>query len=312
MIRIVYMGTPDFAVEPLEAIIKAGYEVAAVVTQPDKQKGRGKEVKMTPVKECALRYGIPVFQPVKIKEPEAVAELEKYQADLFVVAAFGQLLSEEILNMPEYGCINIHASLLPAYRGAAPIQWAVLNGEKESGVTIMQMDKGLDTGDMLLKRSVELSPKETGDSLHDKLMHLGAELIVEALPKLEKGELVPEKQKDELSSYAKKLTKAMGQIDWSKDAVSLERWIRGLNSWPSAYTFFGGKTLKIWEARVAEENGAQKAEPGQVVSVSREGFTVACGQGALQILSLQLEGKKRVLTREFLLGYQVEPGMILG
>ena len=312
MIRIVYMGTPDFAVEPLEAIIKAGYEVAAVVTQPDKQKGRGKEVKMTPVKECALRHGIPVFQPVKIKEPEAVAELEKYQADLFVVAAFGQLLSEEILNMPEYGCINIHASLLPAYRGAAPIQWAVLNGEKESGVTIMQMDKGLDTGDMLLKRSVELSPKETGDSLHDKLMHLGAELIVEALSKLEKGELVPEKQKDELSSYAKKLTKAMGQIDWSKDAVSLERWIRGLNSWPSAYTFFGGKTLKIWEARVAEENGAQKAEPGQVVSVSRESFTVACGQGELQILSLQLEGKKRVSTREFLLGYQVEPGMILG
>ena len=312
MIRSVYLGTPDFAVEPLEAIIKAGYEVAAVVTQPDKQKGRGKEVKMTPVKECALRHGIPVFQPVKIKEPEAVAELEKYQADLFVVAAFGQLLSEEILNMPEYGCINIHASLLPAYRGAAPIQWAVLNGEKESGVTIMQMDKGLDTGDMLLKRSVELSPKETGDSLHDKLMHLGAELIVEALSKLEKGELVPEKQKDELSSYAKKLTKAMGQIDWFKDAVSLERWIRGLNSWPSAYTFFGGKTLKIWEAQVAEENGAQKAEPGQVVSVSREGFTVACGQGALQILSLQLEGKKRVLTREFLLGYQVEPGMILG
>ena len=312
MIRIVYMGTPDFAVEPLEAIIKAGYEVAAVITQPDKQKGRGKEVKMTPVKECALRHGIPVFQPVKIKEPEAVAELEKYQADLFVVAAFGQLLSEEILNMPEYGCINIHASLLPAYRGAAPIQWAVLNGEKESGVTIMQMDKGLDTGDMLLKRSVELSPKETGDSLHDKLMHLGAELIVEALSKLEKGELVPEKQKDELSSYAKKLTKAMGQIDWSKDAVSLERWIRGLNSWPSAYTFFGGKTLKIWEAQVTEENGAQKAEPGQVVSVSRESFTVACSQGALQILSLQLEGKKRVLTREFLLGYQVEPGMILG
>ena len=312
MIRIVYMGTPDFAVEPLEAIIKAGYEVAAVVTQPDKQKGRGKEVKMTPVKVCALRHGIPVFQPVKIKEPEAVAELEKYQADLFVVAAFGQLLSEEILNMPEYGCINIHASLLPAYRGAAPIQWAIIDGETQSGVTIMQMDKGLDTGDMLLKRSVELSPKETGDSLHDKLMHLGAELIVEALSKLEKGELVPEKQKDELSSYAKKLTKAMGQIDWSKDAVSLERWIRGLNSWPSAYTFFGGKTLKIWEAQVTEENGAQKAEPGQVVSVSRESFTVACGQGELQILSLQLEGKKRVSTREFLLGYQVEPGMILG
>ena len=311
-LRIVFMGTPDFSVPTLRALVEAGHSIVGVYCQPDKQKGRGKQIQMPPVKEAALSLDLPVYQPATLRDYAVQKELIDLAPDVIVVIAYGKILPPWLIRLPKYGCINIHASLLPAYRGAAPIQWAVLNGEKESGVTIMQMDKGLDTGDMLLKRSVELSPKETGDSLHDKLMHLGAELIVEALSKLEKGELVPEKQKDELSSYAKKLTKAMGQIDWSKDAVSLERWIRGLNSWPSAYTFFGGKTLKIWEAQVAEENGAQKAEPGQVVSVSREGFTVACGQGALQILSLQLEGKKRVLTREFLLGYQVEPGMILG
>ena len=197
--KIVYMGTPDFAVAPLEAIIKAGHEVTLVVTQPDKQKGRGKEMQMTPVKECALRHGIPVFQPVKIKEAASVAELAGYPADIFVVAAFGQLLSEEILSMPKFGCVNIHASLLPAYRGAAPIQWAVINGEKESGVTIMQMEKGLDTGAMYCKRSVPIDRKETGESLHDKLMAVGAELIVEALPKIERGELKPEKQEDRKS-----------------------------------------------------------------------------------------------------------------
>ena len=194
--KIVYMGTPDFAVAPLEAMIKAGHEITLVVTQPDKQKGRGKEMQMTPVKECALRHGIPVFQPVKIKEAASVAELAGYPADIFVVAAFGQLLSEEILSMPKFGCVNIHASLLPAYRGAAPIQWAVINGEQEGGVTIMQMEKGLDTGGMYCKRSVPIDKKETGESLHDKLMAVGAELIVEALPKIESGELKPEKQDD--------------------------------------------------------------------------------------------------------------------
>ena len=239
--KIVYMGTPDFAVAPLEAMIKAGHEITLVVTQPDKQKGRGKEMQMTPVKECALRHGIPVFQPVKIKEAASVAELAGYPADIFVVAAFGQLLSEEILSMPKFGCVNIHASLLPAYRGAAPIQWAVINGEQEGGVTIMQMEKGLDTGGMYCKRSVPIDKKETGESLHDKLMAVGAELIVEALPKIESGELKPEKQDDSLTCYAPRLTKAMGQIDWEKDAVSIERLIRGLNSWPSAYTYYRGK-----------------------------------------------------------------------
>lgn len=308
--KVIYMGTPDFSVAPLEAIIQAGHEVVLVVTQPDKQKGRGKEIQMTPVKECAIKHGIPVFQPVKIKEPEAVAELRKYPADIYVVAAFGQLLTEEILNIPKFGCINIHASLLPAYRGAAPIQWVILNGEEKTGVTIMQMAKGLDTGDMLLKGELTIAPKETGESLHDKLMALGAELIAEALPKIEKGKLIPEKQDDALSSYASKLTKSIGEIDWQKDALTLERLVRGLNSWPSAYTHYKGKTLKIWEADVLAENSEKT--PGTVTAVGKEYFDVQTGKGMLRIKSLQLEGKKRMSVKEFLLGYSVTEDMQLG
>lgn len=307
--KVVYMGTPDFAVAPLEAIIKAGHEVTAVVTQPDKPKGRGKEMQITPVKECALKNGIPVLQPVKIKEPEAIEELKKYPADIFVVAAFGQLLSEEILHIPRFGCINIHASLLPAYRGAAPIQWVIINGEKKTGVTIMQMAKGLDTGDMLLKKEVLIDEKETGESLHDKLMAAGAELIVEALPKIEKGEIVPEKQNDALSCYASRLTKSMGLIDWTGDAVSIERLVRGLNSWPSAYTMYNGKTLKIWEADVIAGNSSFR--PGTVAEVGKDYFDVASGEGRLRIKTLQLEGKRKVSARDFLLGYEVVCGMEL-
>lgn len=308
--KVIYMGTPDFAVAPLEAIIQAGHEVTAVVTQPDKQKGRGKEVQMTPVKECALRHGIPVLQPVKIKEPEAVAQLKEYPADIFVVAAFGQLLTEEILNMPKFGCVNIHASLLPAYRGAAPIQWVIINGEEKTGVTIQQMAKGLDTGDMLLKKEVMIDAKETGESLHDKLMEAGAQLIVEALPMIEKGEIIPEKQDDALSCYATKLTKSMGYIDFNKDARAIERLIRGLNSWPSAYTTWQGKTLKIWEADVVEKE--KEASPGEIFAVDKESFTVAAGEGALRITSVQLEGKKKVAVKDFLLGYAIKEGMKLG
>lgn len=306
--KVIYMGTPDFAVEPLEAIIRAGHEVVAVVTQPDKQKGRGKEVQMTPVKECALSHNIPVLQPIKIKEPEAIAELRKYPADIYVVAAFGQLLTEEILKMPKFGCVNIHASLLPAYRGAAPIQWVVINGEEKTGVTIQQMAKGLDTGDMLLKREVTLDKKETGASLFDKLMKVGAELIVEALPLIEKGAIVPEKQDEAQASYVSRLTKDMGNIDFSKDAVAIERLIRGLNSWPSAYTYFKGKTLKIWEADVADKQ--TDALPGTVTAVGKDFIEVATGQGTLLLKSVQLEGKKRVSVKDFLLGYEVKEGMV--
>lgn len=308
--KIIYMGTPDFAVAPLEAIIKAGHEVSAVVTQPDKQKGRGKEVQMTPVKQCALKHGIPILQPVKIREQEAVEELKNYPADLFVVAAFGQLLSEEILSMPRFGCVNIHASLLPAYRGAAPIQWVILNGETRTGVTIQQMAKGLDTGDMLLKKTVEIDEKETGASLHDKLMLTGAELIVEVLPKIEKGELIPEKQDESKASYYGRLTKSMGLIDWNQDAVSIERLIRGLNSWPSAYTCYKGKTLKIWDGEVIP--GKAKEAPGTVTQVSKDSFTVAAGEGSIRVTSLQLEGKRKVSAKDFLLGYEVVCGLHLG
>lgn len=306
--KIVFMGTPDFAVGALESIIQAGHQVSAVVTQPDKPKGRGKEMQFTPVKTCAVKYGIPVFQPIKIKEPEAVETLRTYNADLFVVAAFGQILSEEILCMPKYGCVNIHASLLPKYRGAGPIQWAIINGEKETGITIMQMEKGLDTGDILLQKSISIDEKETGDSLHDKLAVLGAELIVDAIPKIEAGTVTPIKQKDEGSSYAKMLQKSMGKIDWERPAVQIERLVRGLNSWPSAYTSYHGKTLKIWESSLAQSDEESTSEPGEVVSVGKDAFFVQTGEGILKVTQVQLEGKKRMPVKNFLLGYQLKMG----
>ena len=311
--KIVYMGTPDFAVAPLEAIIRAGHEVTAVVTQPDKQKGRGKEVQMTPVKECALRHGIPVFQPVKIKEPEAVSKLREYSADIFVVAAFGQLLSEEILTMPKFGCINIHASLLPAYRGAAPIQWVILNGEKETGVTIQQMAKGLDTGDMLLKETVVLDEKETGGSLFDRLSDVGAQLLIKTLEVLENGTVTPEKQPAESPTpYAAMLTKKQGEIDWNQDAKKIECLIRGLNPWPSAYTHYRGKTLKIWDAQVEKEASEEKAQPGTAVRVTKNELVIQPGSGLLSLKEVQLEGKKRMAVDAFLRGYPVECGECFG
>ncbi len=310
--KLVFMGTPDFAVSALEAILAAGHQVAAVVTQPDKPKGRGKEVQMTPVKRCALSHGIPVFQPMKIREPEAVEQLRGYKAELFVVAAFGQILPGEILTMPKYGCVNIHASLLPKYRGAGPIQWAIINGEKITGVTIMQMEKGLDTGDMLFKTEVEIAPEETADTLHDKLAAAGAELIVEALPKIEAGEVTPVKQRDEDSSYAKMLTKAMGKIDWSMEAGKLDCLIRGLISWPGASTVFRGKTLKIWNEEPVEETDlcreTKEAAPGTVVLVEKDAFYVQTGKGVLKVKEVQPEGKKRMAVKDFLLGYPMKAG----
>ena len=308
--KIVFMGTPDFAVGALEALVEAGHKVVAVVTQPDKPKGRGKEMQQTPVKACALKHNIEVFQPVKIKTPEAVEVLKGYGADLFVVAAFGQILSKEILDMPKFGCVNIHASLLPKYRGAAPIQWAILDGEKETGVTIMQMNEGLDTGDMLTKVIVPIEDADTGESLFDKLAEAGAKLLIETIPQIEAGTLHPEAQDDSLSTYAKMIKKEMGLIDWKKEAVVLERLVRGMNSWPSAYTHFNGKTLKVWEAGV--ELKEEKAEPGTVVEVTKNSIKVQTGQDLLVLKQIQLEGKKRMDVASFLLGYKVEVGTVLG
>ena len=308
--KIVFMGTPDFAVGALEALIEAGHEVVAVVTQPDKPKGRGKEMQMTPVKACAVEHNIEVFQPVKIKTPEAVEVLKGYGADLFVVAAFGQILSKEILDMPKYGCVNIHASLLPKYRGAAPIQWAILDGEKETGVTIMQMNEGLDTGDMLTKVIVPIEDTDTGESLFDKLAEAGAKLLVETIPQMEAGTLQPEAQDDAKSTYAKMIKKEMGHIDWKKEAIVLERLVRGMNSWPSAYTYLNGKTLKVWEASV--EESTNKAAVGEVVEVTKDSIKVQTGKDLLVLKQIQLEGKKRMDVAAFLLGYKVEAGAILG
>lgn len=305
------MGTPDFAVGALEALIKAGHEITAVVTQPDKPKGRSKELQFPPVKECAVRHGIPVFQPKKIKTPENIEKLKKYPADIYIVAAFGQILSQEILDIPEFGCLNIHASLLPKYRGASPIQRVIIDGEKKTGVTIMQMNAGLDTGDMLYKKEVDISDEDTFETLHDKLMVVGGEAVTEALELLERGELVPEKQDDSLSCYASLIKKEMGELDFNnKTAQELDRLVRGMNPWPSAYTYFRGKQLKIWKAKPAE-NSAQ-AEPGCIAEVTKDFIEVSAKEGALLIYELQLEGKKRMSTHDFLLGIKPEIGERLG
>lgn len=318
--KIVYMGTPDFAVNTLEAIINAGHEVSLVVTQPDKAKGRGKKLMFTPVKEKALEYNLEVAQPDKVRDEEFIKVLEEIAPDVIVVVAFGQILSERILNIPKYGCINVHASLLPAYRGAAPIQWAVIDGLKESGVTTMYMEKGLDTGDIICQSTLELAKDETGGSLFDKLALEGAKLLVTTLEQLEAGTAVRTKQDDSKSSYAKMLTKEMGRLDFSKDAETLERLIRGLNPWPSAFTSLDDKGLKIYEAEVIEEQAAKDLvngneeidKEGTVIAVDKKSFTVRCSLGALRILNLQLEGKKRMDTSAFLLGYKIEAGIILG
>ena len=309
--KVIFMGTPDFSVGTLEALIEAGHEVVLAVTQPDKPKGRGGKMQYTPVKEAALAHGIPVFQPVKIREAQAVEELRKYNADIMVVIAFGQILPKEILEMTPYGCINVHASLLPSYRGAAPIQWAVINGDKESGVTIMRMDEGVDTGDMINKVIVPLNEKETGGSLFDRLSESGAKLLVETLPMLEDGSAVFEKQPEESTTpYAAMISKKMGELDWAKSATELERLIRGLNPWPSAFSHLNGKTLKIWEASVEEENGEKKA-PGTVLQADAKGFRIQTGEGILKIDTLQMEGKKRMDAQAFLRGYTVEEGTML-
>lgn len=307
--RAVFMGTPEFAVPTLQALIDH-HEVVGVVTQPDKQRGRGKKMQFPPVKEKALEYDIPVYQPQKARDEEFIDILRKLNPDVIVVVAYGQILPESILNIPKYGCINVHGSLLPKYRGAAPIQWAVLDGEEKTGITTMYMEKGLDTGDMIDKAELVLDPKETAGSLHDKLMDMGADLLLETLKKLEDGTAVRTVQDDSESCYAKMLSKEMGHIDFTKDAKSIECLIRGMNPWPSAYTSLDGKTMKIWDADVVEWEGDEA--PGTIVEVTKNSITAACGQNALALNEIQLAGKKRMNVQAFLLGYHVEKGTKLG
>lgn len=313
--RIVFMGTPDFAVGTLEKIIENGYEVAAVVTQPDKPKGRDKKLSPSPVKECALKHNLTVLQPQRARDEVFVQELKRYNPDAIVVVAFGQILPESILHMTKYGCINVHASLLPQYRGASPIQWAVIDGCKKTGVTTMLMDEGIDTGDILMVREYELAKKETGGSLFDKLSLLGAELLIETLKGMETGSIKPVKQDDEKSSYVKILTKTMGHIDFTKPADEIERLIRGLNPWPSAFTYINKKMLKIWDADVIEcieDIEVPQNSMAGTAFVFKEKMYVVCGSGFLELKEVQLEGKKRMCIEDFLRGNRIENGMILG
>lgn len=308
--RIIFMGTPDFSVPTLEALVASEHEVIAVVTQPDKPKGRGKEIHMSPVKECALRHNIPVYQPVRARDEAFVEEMRALNPDAMVVIAFGQILPKSLLDLPKYGCVNIHASLLPKYRGAAPIQWAVINGDEETGITTMMMDVEMDTGDMLEKTVEKLNPGETGGSLFDRLSLLGGDLILSTLSKLEKGEITPQHQDHAKATYVKKISKSMGDIDWTMDAVSIERLVRGLNPWPSAFTRWNGRMLKIWEAKVLPDP-EEKAPCGSVISTDNEGLKIQTGNGVLCVTSLQLEGKKRMDIAAFLRGYQIESGCIM-
>lgn len=300
------MGTPDFSVPTLQSLIDSKHQVIAVVTQPDKPKGRGNEMSFPPVKEKALQYEIPIFQPVKVREEPFINTLKELNPDAIVVIAFGQIIPKSILDLPKYGCINIHASLLPKLRGAAPIQWAIINGEEETGITTMFMAEGLDTGDMLLKTIVPIEKEETGGSLHDKLSVIGGDLILETLEQLENGTAIRIKQDDKLSNYVGTLNKSLGNIDFSKPAKEIERLIRGLNPWPSAYTFLNGKMLKIWKASVIEKE--YTSQTGVVVEVTKDEVIVKTGEGALAFKELQLEGKKRMTTDAFLRGYTIVEG----
>ncbi len=300
--KVLFMGTPDFAVACLESLIKAKYDVCAVFTQPDKPRGR--KMIMTPpdVKVCALEHNLPVYQPNTLRDGDAFEIIKSYAPDVIVVAAYGKILPKEIIDYPKYGCINVHGSILPKYRGAAPIQWSVINGDKETGVTTMLMGEGLDTGDMLLIKKTPISIDDTASSVFDRLAILGGELIVETLKKAEKGELNPVKQDDSLSTYAPMLDKNISDINWHTDSLSIHNLIRGLYSWPIAQTKFFGKKLKIYKSNLSDLKG----DVGEVVSL--EPLTIACKDGAVEILELQLEGKKRMDYKSFLLGHHIECG----
>ena len=310
--RVIFMGTPDFAQGTLQALIDSRHEVVLAVTQPDRPKGRGNTMTYPPVKETALAAGIPVFQPEKIKTPEAVAYLRNYEADVIVVVAFGQILSKEILDMPKYGCINVHASLLPKYRGASPIQWAVINGEKTTGVTTMKMDEGLDTGDMILVKTYDLDEKETGGSLFDRLMDIGAQACLETLEQLETGTAVYTKQDHEQATKTGLISKELGRLQFDQSAVALERLIRGLNPWPSAFTYLNGKMFKIWDATVLDQGEYKIGKSGEIIHVDKEYLYVQTGDGVLRLNEVQPEGKRKMTCAEFLRGYSQQTGTMLG
>jgi len=307
-LRVAFAGTPDFAVPALEALLDAGHEVAAIYSQPDRPAGRGRKLRPSPVKACALAHDLEIRQPLTLRDPEAQQALAALKLDAMIVVAYGLILPPPVLTAPRLGCINVHASLLPRWRGAAPIQRALLAGDAETGVTIMQMEQGLDTGPMLVKESLAISPTDTSATLHDRLAVLGAQLLTTTLPALDRGELVAETQDPALATYANKLAKTEARLDWSAPAVLLDRQVRGLDPWPVAEARFGDQPLRIWQATPLQGHAEP---PGRIVHTGPEGIDVACGDGLLRLLRLQLPGKRPVTAGEFANGRAVL-GLTLG
>lgn len=299
--NIVFMGTPEFAVPCLD-ILNQHYNVTAVYTQPDRPKGRGQKLAMSPVKEYALKHNLPVYQPEKIKTPECVAKLRELKPDLIIVVAFGQILSKEILDIPPLGCVNVHGSLLPRWRGAAPIHWSIISGDKQTGITTMYMDVGLDTGDMILKATTEITPDMTTAQLHDKLMVQGADLLLQTVQLIEENKAPREKQDDNLSCYAKMLNNDNCRIDWTKSAQDIHNLVRGLNSWPAAYTTLNNKKFKIWQTRVTTGTG----NPGQIIKLTKQSIIVATGKGAIELLEIQPPNKAKMPASSYINGHKQE------
>ena len=308
--KIVFMGTPDIAVGCLQKIIDEKHEILGVVTQPDKPVGRGKKLGMPPVKELALKYDIPVYQPVKARDEEFVKVLKDLNPDLIVVVAFGQILPKSILDIPKFGCVNVHVSLLPKYRGAAPINWVIINGEEKTGVTTMYMDEGLDTGDMILTSEFALDDEITAGELHDIMKEEGAKVLKETIDLIEKGEAPRIKQNHDEFTYAPMMSKSLGQIDYSKSAKDIHNLVRGVNPWPSAYTTYDNQTMKVWKTKVLSETSDK--EPGTIISVDKEGIKVSTKDNVILIKEIQMPGKKRVLVEEYIKGNSIEANKILG
>lgn len=308
--KVVFMGTPDFAVPTLQELIKSKHEVVAVVTKEDKPKGRGHKIEYTPVKKVALDSNIKVLQPKKIKDDMFIDELKKLEADYFIVVAYGKILPKKVLDIPKYGCINVHGSLLPKYRGCAPIQWAIINGEKVTGVTTMYMDENMDTGDILLKSEIEIEEDDNAKTMHDKLSIIGSKLLIKTLDKIENREVIRIKQHDKEATYTKMITKKMGVISWHKTVDEIKCFIKGLSPWPSAYTYYKDKMMKIF--KVEEDDGYYEGEIGEIVDVDKNSFVVKLQNGAIRIFEIQIQDSKRMSVEDFLKGHKLYIGDVLG
>ncbi|MEG1311092.1 MAG: methionyl-tRNA formyltransferase [Romboutsia sp.] len=308
--KIVFMGTPDIAVGCLQKIIDEKHEIIGVVTQPDKPVGRGKKLGMPPVKELALKHNLDVYQPAKARDEEFVNILKELNPELIIVVAFGQILPKSILDIPKLGCVNVHVSLLPKYRGAAPINWVIINGEEKTGVTTMYMDEGLDTGDMILKTEFSLDNEITAGELHDQMMEIGAQTLKETIDLIEKGCAPRKVQNHDEFTYAPMMNKSLGNINWNKNAREIHNLVRGVNPWPSAYTTYNNATMKVWKTEVLSEDSDKM--PGSIIKVDKDGIRVATSCNVLLIKEIQISGKKRVLVSEYIKGNSIETDIVLG